>query len=196
MALLLVALIYTLYEGDIMSQHSGTDSVVVRNASGVLCSNHAIRNTRYVIQTRGMTLVEVMLAAAVIVVAALGTLCYEYLCVDHIRFARVQMAATRVGQLVIEDWKSTGGSSDYDPEDLAMGFRVPPGAVWGDYMTVIDDVPLYIGMSQSDVARDDFAGVTLRRIDVSIRWRKNFSYGSPDNDDPAVNLTTYVRQDQ
>jgi len=143
-----------------------------------------------------MTIVEVMLAAAVIVIAALGTLCYEYLCADHVRYARAQLAATRVGQLILEDWKSTGGSSNYDLEDLAMGFRVPPGAVWGDYMTVIDDVPLYIGMSQSDVAKDDFAGVTLRRIDVSVRWRKNFSYGATDGDDPTVNLATYVRRDQ
>jgi hypothetical protein len=143
-----------------------------------------------------MTIVEVMVAVAVIVVAALGTLCYEYLCIDHVRIARAQLAATRIGQLLLEDWKSTGGSSDYNPENLDMGFRVPPGAVWGDYMTVIDNLPLYIGLSRDDIDRDDFAGVTLRRIDVSVRWRRNFSYGAPDNDDPAVNLSTYVRLDQ
>ena len=155
--------------------------------------NTVIRNMRY---ARGMTIVEVMLAAAIIIIASLGTLCYEYLCVDHIGYARAQVAATRIGQLVIEDWKSTGGSSDYDPENLAMDFYIPPGAVWGDYMIVIDDVPLYIGMSEDDVAKDDFAGVTLRRIDVSVRWRKDFKYGATDDSDPAVNLTTYVRRDQ
>jgi len=144
----------------------------------------------------GMTLVEVMLAVAIIVIASLGTLCYEYLCVHHIYFARAQLAATRTGQLLIEDWKSTGGSSDYNPEDLVMGFGATSGAVWGDYMTVIDGLPLFIGMTYSDVAKDDFAGVTLRRIDVSVRWRKDLSYGSTDNGDPEVNLTTYVRRDQ
>ena len=141
-----------------------------------------------------MTIVEVMVAVAVIVIAALGSLNYEYLCVDHVRIARAQLAATRIGQLLLEDWKSTGGSSEYDPEDLAIGFN--PDTPWGDYKTVIDGLPFFIGLSQDDVDRDDVAGVTLRRIDVSVRWRKDFSYGSPDNDDPAVNLSTYVRLDQ
>ncbi len=183
------ALIYNFYDGGIMLQQGNTNSTVRRRASCAVRTNHAL-------QPRGMTLIEVMLAVAIIVIASLGTLCYEYLCVHHIRFARVQLAATRTGQLLLEDWKSTGGSTDYNPEDLDMGFGVTPGDAWGDYMTVIDGLPLFIAMSYSDVARDDFAGVTLRRIDVSVRWRKDLSYGFPDSDDPAVNLTTYVRQDQ
>jgi Tfp pilus assembly protein PilV len=143
-----------------------------------------------------MTLVEVMLAASVIAVAALGTLCYEYLCVDHIRFARAQLAATRVGQLLIEDWKSSGGSADYNPENLHMGFVLPPELPAGNFVTTIDGLTLHITMSHSDVATDPVAGVTLRRINVVVHWRKDFGNGAVDNDDPGVNLTTYVRRDQ
>jgi hypothetical protein len=137
-----------------------------------------------------------MLAVAIIVIASLGTLCYEYLCVHHIRYARAQLSATRTAQLLLEDWKSTGGSLSYYPEELNMGFNVPPGDMWGDYMTIIDGLRYFISMSRSDVDNDEFAGVTLRRLDVSVRWRSDLGYGSPDNGDPSVNLTTYVRQDQ
>ena len=67
------------------------------------------RFPRYLRNNRGMTLSEVMIAVAVVIVAALGTLCYEYLCIDHVRYARAELIATRIGQLLIEDWKSTGG---------------------------------------------------------------------------------------
>lgn len=144
----------------------------------------------------GLTLVEVMLAAAVIIIAALGTLCYEYLCVDHVRFARAQMAASRIAQLLIEDWKSTGGDDDYNPEDLDMGFSLPPEVGMGDFMTIVDGLPLYISMDMEDVASDDFAGVTLRRITVSVKWKNDFSSGAVDDDDPRVTFNTYVRRDQ
>jgi prepilin-type N-terminal cleavage/methylation domain-containing protein len=145
---------------------------------------------------RGMTLVEVMMAVSVIVIAALGTLCYEYLCVNHVRFARSQLTATRVGQLLIEDWKSSGGSADYNPEDLHMGFALPTGLPAGNFVTTIDGLTLHIAMSHSDVATDAVAGVTLREINVVVKWRKDLGTGAVDNHDPGVNLTTYVRRDQ
>ena len=171
------------------------DTLNTITANPSLLASRSTSNVRRATR-KGTTLIEVMLAVAIIVIASLGTLCYEYLCVHHIRFARAQLAATRIGQLLLEDWKSTGGSSDYNPEDLSMGFGASPGDMWGDYITVIDGLPYFIALSQNNVDTDVFAGVTLRRIDVSVRWRRDLSYGSPNNDDPAVNLTTYVRQDQ
>jgi len=155
---------------------------------------HRVSHRR--LRCTGMTLVEVMLAAALVVVAALGTLCFEYLTVNHVRYARAQMAATRIGQLLIEDWKSTGGSPDYNPEDLEMGFALPSEPLAGDYMTIIDGLPLFISMSQSDVAVDEVAGVTLRQISVIVRWNRDYGMGTPDEDGPKVTLNTYVRRDQ
>ena len=143
-----------------------------------------------------MTLVEVMLAVTIIVVAALGTLCYEYLCADHVRFARAQLAATRIGQLLLEDWKSAGGADNYNPEDLQMGFSLPAELPAGTYMTTVDNLPLYITMDYEDVATDDFAGVTLRKIAVVVRWKNDTGRGVVTEDDPSVVLTTYVRRDQ
>ena len=144
----------------------------------------------------GMTLVEVMLAVAVIVVASLGTLCYEYLCIDHIRLARAELTAARVGQLLIEDWKSQGGSDDYDPQDLKMGFTLPPDVTPGAFLTKIDGLPLRITMSHDDKENDPTAGVTLRQISVLVRWRSDLGSGALSDSDPSVNLITYVRRDQ
>ena len=144
----------------------------------------------------GMTLVEVMLAASVVIIAALGTLCYEYLCVDHVRFARAQMTATRIGQLLIEDWKSTGGKDDYSPEDLNMNFILPPEVTMGDFMTIVDGLPLYISMDQDELLEDEFTGVKLNQLNVSIRWRRDLAAGAVGSDDPSVTFNTYVRRDQ
>jgi hypothetical protein len=77
-----------------------------------------------------------------------------------------------------------------------MGFNVTGGGMWGDYVAVIDGQPYFIALSQNNIDTDDFAGVTLRRLDVSVRWRQDKGFGSISNGDPAVNLSTYVRQDQ
>ena len=142
----------------------------------------------------GFTITEAAMAVAVIVIAALGTLCYEYLCIDHVRIARAQLAATRVGQLLIEDWKSTGGG-DYSPEDLNMGFVLPPDAEAGEFMTTIDGMRLFITMDSEQRESDDFAGTILRELDVTVQWKHDFSNGTPTDSDPAVVLSTYVRPD-
>ncbi len=144
----------------------------------------------------GMTLVEVMIAVAVIIIAALGTLSFEYLTVTHIRFARAQLTASRLGQLLLEDWKSTGGSDDYNPEDLQMGFSLPPEMPAGNYMTMIDNIPLYFNMSRDDIATDPVAGTMLRKISIAVRWNRDYGVEQVDDDDPGVVLTTYVRRDQ
>ena len=143
----------------------------------------------------GMTLVEVMVAVAVVIIAALGTLCYEYLCIDHVRIARAELTATRIGQLLIEDWKSDGGSLDYNPEDLHMGFSLPDDLPT-NCVTVVDGLPLHISMTHSKVDTDPFTGTELSEISVVVSWKRGFGNGAPADDDPRVALTTYVRRDQ
>ncbi len=158
---------------------------------------HAIMITCLKKNNRGMTLIEVLVAVAIIIVAALGTMCYQYLCIDHVRHARAMLTATRVGQLLIEDWKSEGGSPDYNPEDLQMGFNLPDDLPT-NCVTVVDGLPLHISMTRADVTPggNNFAGTRLSEISVVVGWRKNFASGALEDDDPRVALITYVRQDQ
>jgi hypothetical protein len=155
------------------------------------------KSSRCAAKARAMTLVEVMVAVAFVIVAALGTLCYEYLCVDHVRIARAELIATRLGQLLIEDWKSTGGASDYNPEDLNMGFDLPDGLMT-NCLTVVDGLPLHISMTSSDVdgGVDTFSGTKLSELNVVVSWKKNFGNGAIEDNDPRVALATYVRTDQ
>jgi prepilin-type N-terminal cleavage/methylation domain-containing protein len=140
----------------------------------------------------GFTLVEVMLAVAVTVVVALGTLCYQYYGVQHSRAADAQVTGTRVGQLVLEDWKSTGGDQDYDPAALGLGFTTTSPE---NYIITLDNQTFYVQLVRNDIDQDTVAGVTLREIKVLVRWRKDYARGAISGSDPLINLTTYVRRD-
>lgn len=162
-----------------------------------------------------VTLVEVMAAMAVLVISSVGALSYQYYAARDAKKARSQITATRVAQLLLEDWKSTGGSSEYNPRALGLGFSSPlpipshfsegVGQELGTplrdsvYDITIDYVPMMVMLTWSDVAQDDVSGVILRQLNVTV------IFGSTDKDtinnenesenlNPIV-LTTYVRVD-
>jgi len=144
---------------------------------------------------RGFTLIEVAVAVAITTVIALGTLCYQYQGVKHSKAAQAQIAATRIGQLVIEDWKSTGGDPDYDPASLDLGFGEPSTGEPGDYLITMDDQTFFVTTQRSMVEEDTVAGVQLWQIRVTVQWNKDFGHGVVSADDPQIFLTTYVRRD-
>ena len=147
---------------------------------------------------RGFTLVEVLIAAAVTIIVALGTLNYQYYSIRHDRLAQAQLAATRLGQLILEDWKSTGGEPDYDPTSLNIGFMAPYPGETGNCIITLDNQTFYIQLVQSNPPEpyhDDVAGVTLSQIRVITRWRGDFTRGALSASDPTITLTTYVRRD-
>lgn len=164
--------------------------------------------------TRGFTLIEQVIAAVVLAIAALGALQYEYFAAGHARIARVQTAAARAAQLLIEDWKSTGGSDQYDPSALGLGFT-HAGAAPTDFTTATGlgatlngaaysvtmcDMPILVALLYVDVEQDTVAKTTLRQIAVVARYGQAGSGGitTPDPkfaDLPPMILVTYVRLD-
>jgi len=162
----------------------------------------------------GVTLVEAMVTVVVVAVAALGGLSYRYQAVAHGRIASAEMTATRTAQLVLEDWMSTGGSAEYDPATLGLGFipsaQVPQGytstaglgatAGSGAYSVQIDGLPMVVVLKYKDTEYDEAAEVKLRQLAVlvcfgevrgnemalSATWQERIR--------PIV-LTTYVRVD-
>ena len=143
--------------------------------------------------TAGFTLVEVMIAAVVLAVVATGALSYEYHAVKHSKIARAQICATRTAQLLLEDWMSTGGSSEYDPTMLGLGFSSDGDA----YAITVDGVPMLVALTWKDVAHDATAEVTLRELSVTVGFETVSEAGSADGLEriPPVILTTYVRTD-
>ena len=144
---------------------------------------------------KGALLIEVMVAMVVLAIAALGALSYQYHAARQARLAQAQMTATRTAQLLLEDWKSTGGSTDYDPTVLELGFENAASEDEADYLITVDELPMYLTLSHNDVEYDSVAEITLREITVTAQWRRNCEEGPRESDDPSLVLTTYVRVD-
>lgn len=142
----------------------------------------------------GLTLIEVMIAAGILSIVALGSLSYQYFAAVHNRIAKSQITATRTGQLLIEDWKNNGGSAAFNPESLNLGFLKTTEAGWG-YFINVDSLPMYIELLSNDIANDEAAGVTVRQLSVKVAWRRDYKEESPGGDDPYIILTTYARID-
>lgn len=144
--------------------------------------------------TAGFTLIEVMIAMAVFIIVALGALNYQYFAALHARTAAAQMTATRAGQLLIDDWKSTGGSPAYDPTYLNLGFTESDSS--DGYEITVDNLPMYMILSNSTVEQEEEAQVTLRQIIVQVNWRNDHRTPSvQEGENSSIILTAYIRGD-
>ena len=158
-----------------------------------------------------MTLVEVMVATAILVVAVVGSLSYEYYAFKNTQIASAQITATRTAQLLLEDWMSTGGSEDYDPATLGLGFSsvldIPSDFSQVDgmgnplnngvYAITVDEIPMLAMLTRMDIDYDAVAQITLRQLGVIVEFGTASEEQNPDwakNIRPVV-LTTYVRAD-
>ena len=162
----------------------------------------------------GVTLIESMAAMVLLSVIVTGAMGYQYYAALHTKIARAQMVATRTAQLLLEDWKSTGGSNEYDPHKLNLGFSEPllVPAHWSEgigvglgtplhnsvYAITVDGLPMLVMLNWIDVEEDTEAEIKLRQISVTVR------FGAPSGEDDVesrlanlapVILTTYVRSD-
>ena len=147
----------------------------------------------------GFTLVEVMVSVTIIVIVALGTLSFQYHSVKHNRSSEAQVTATRIGQLLLEDWKSTFGDAGYDATSLGLGFVAPTFPETGDYKITLDNQTFYLQTDQQLVNipnnPDPVAGITLQQLSVTVRWRKDYGNGAVSGSDPTLTFTTFVRRD-
>jgi prepilin-type N-terminal cleavage/methylation domain-containing protein len=149
----------------------------------------------------GFSLVEVMISILIIVIVALGTMSFQYHGVKHSRSSEAQIAATRLGQLILEDWKSTGGAAGYNPTTLGLGFVTPTTPETGSYKITLDYQTFYLTFAQQLVTvssgsnPDTVAGVALYQLRVTVNWRKDFGTGATSGSDPTLTFTTFVRKD-
>jgi hypothetical protein len=164
------------------------------------------------------TLVEVTLSIVIVAVAALGALSYQYRAAIHARIARAQTAAMRTAQLLLEDWKSTGASENYDPSTLGLGFSAPlqvPGQ-WSQghgeglgsplhnsvHSITVDNLPMIVMLRWQDIDEDTMAHVKLRQLTVIVGFGETDGGGGdltfPENylaNIPDITLSTYARID-
>jgi prepilin-type N-terminal cleavage/methylation domain-containing protein len=161
--------------------------------------------------SKAFTLIELALTTAIIAITAVGTLGYQYYAAKQSRMAHAQTTATRTAQLLLEDWQSTGGSTTYDPLKLQLGFSsaaVPPGFTMGlslgsvlnnvIYNITVNNVPMSVMLSWSDVAHDSVAQTTLRQLRAMVRWQQGYvleAGGTTLCNSPVVLTTSYIRLD-
>jgi len=163
---------------------------------------------------RAVTLIEVMAAMTILIISATGALSYQYFSAKDAQKARAQVIATRIALLLLEDWKSTGGSKEYNPETLGLGFSSPlpipshfsegqgvgNGAPLHDAVhdITVDDIPMMVMLTWVVVAQDDVSGVILRQLNVEVQfgstWQEQTKKEQFETLKPVI-LTTYVRID-
>jgi Tfp pilus assembly protein PilV len=143
---------------------------------------------------KGLSLIEVIIASAVLFIAIIGGLSYQYHAEVQNHIARANQTASRIAQLLLEDWKNSGGSATYDPTTLQLGF-LSSHEKNADYYIFTDNLRMYIAMDSSVVVSDPDAGVTITRLGVRVTWRRDYREGGPEDNDPYVYMTTYTRND-
>jgi Tfp pilus assembly protein PilV len=146
-----------------------------------------------------VTLIELMITVVILAIAALGALGYQYHAVRHVQIARAQMVATRITQMLLEDWKSTGGDSAYNPIGLGLGITgtfgtITPGGSGVIYNITQDNIAMRITLASANVV-EGTTTLPLRQITVTVQWRKDFGSGTIGDSDPSLQYTTYVRTD-
>jgi type II secretory pathway pseudopilin PulG len=146
---------------------------------------------------RGLTLVEVLVAAVIMFIVAIGGLMYQAYGAKHKRIAWAELTSLRTAQMVIEDWKSTGGAvldgaNGYTPEYFDQDFDHDHGETW----TInIENLPMEVSLRSDDVEVNEDAGITLKKLEVLVKWNVDFSGGSVPAESPSMRLITYVRAD-
>jgi Tfp pilus assembly protein PilV len=159
---------------------------------------------------RGLTLVELMLAAAVLMVAVIGGMSYRYYAAMDARKADVQLTASRLAMSMLESWKGCHGldaSPAYDPTltlpagSFALnGVKVetstatipaePTGFTsYGMYqITTAENMVYYARLSSAPAV----AGASPRVLNVQIGWRMDRAAGALGAGDKVVGFTTYM----
>lgn len=143
----------------------------------------------------GFTLIEIIIAMAILAIVSLGAIGYQFRAVRQTRIGNTKMAAARIGSLILENWKSHGGSDVYDPTELDLGITKLT-TFENRYLITLDNVSFYLTLSARDVDSNSTTGVTLRELSVFIQWNSDYQQEIPESSDPSTTFYTYVRQDQ
>ena len=159
------------------------------------------------------TLVEVLMTTVILSILAIGSLNFQYFAARDTKLAKAQMTATRTAQLLLEDWMSTGGSEDYDPTLLGLGFTSihdSPDDLdkYSDlgkrlrdtlFLVDVDNIQMLVMLMSKDVVYDESAKVTLRQLSVYISFGAVIEDNKIKEAESAqirpVILSTYIRID-
>ena len=145
----------------------------------------------------GLTLIEVMIAMTLLMIATLGTISYRYHVSLHTQKAQKQATAARIALLMSESWKGQKGSTAFDATvfsatlDIvtsANGPSTPSGLTpLETYKIVCGNYNYYATLSWREIS-DDFL-----ELNIQVAWGFQ-THGATDfsTDDRIYALTTCV----
>ena len=129
--------------------------------------------------TAGFTLVEIMAAIAILLVAILGTFAFRYNATLGARRADLQTTAARTALLLCESWRGADDPNAFDPTLLAdtdsssslaveLAYEGPtcPSdfTLLGIYRVTVQDINYYATLSWKDVS------TRLRALNIAVAW--------------------------
>ena len=146
---------------------------------------------------RGFSLVSIMIAIVIILVALIGTSNFRYFTALDAKKAATRITASRIGLMLCENWRGLGGIETYDPaaylgSDLTITASSGPAeptdfTLLGSYTVTVNGANFYITLSWKDVS----AG--LRALNIIVAWAQRSQGVSSLNDaDKSFKLTTYA----
>jgi prepilin-type N-terminal cleavage/methylation domain-containing protein len=151
---------------------------------------------------RGMTLVEILVAVTILLIALIGTSTFRYAVALDERKADAQTTAARIALMFCESWQGIKGDENYDPvnhlgSDLKVvkitGSENPDDfTTLGSYTVAFDDgdgVDNYtMALSWKDVKPE------LRALNIIVAWASRDHEGKGDGFiDKSFSLTTYTQ---
>ena len=146
----------------------------------------------------GITILEVMISAAIVLLVVLGTAGVRYHTVINARKAEMQLRAARLGSTLCESWRGVDGSTAFNPvtatAPVAKLTTVTQGpaadaayTVLGHYYHLDDDVNYYLTLAWQDVSSG------LRLLNVQIAWDQRDEGKATFSDvNKTLSLTTYA----
>ncbi len=146
---------------------------------------------------RGFSLVSVMIATVIILVALIGPSNFRYYSTLDAQKAAAKITASRIGLMLCENWRGLGGVETYDPAtslDSALTITSSTGpdkpedfTLLGSYTITLNGANYYTTLSWKDVSTG------LRALNIIVVWAQREQGTSSLNDaDKSFKLTTYA----
>ena len=139
------------------------------------------------------TIVEVMIAAAIVFIAIIGTSANRYGATLNARRADLHATAVRTALLLCEGWNGTCGSTSFNPDNTfssgldiiaSEGPDAPDGfTTLGSYRIMLEGVEYYATLSWENAETD------LRALSVIVSWDPS---GQGQSAAKSYQLITYV----
>lgn len=142
----------------------------------------------------GFSLLETVIAIVILTILSIGTLGYHYLASRMASRANAELTAARTARFILDNWKKTGGDEHFNLQDLNAGFNRIGNS--NQYTVTINRLPMTAEVSWKDIDENRLSMTQIRQIQVTIRWKSDYSQGSMTAGDPCYIIATYARRDE